>query len=61
MSARAAWHETATAMSINPFMIELVLFSGAALAWGVYELWTVRDSKGDEPSSPADETRHPEG
>lgn len=48
-------------MSINPYVIELFLFSGAALAWGFYELWTVRTKKDEGASAPSDDTRHPEG
>jgi hypothetical protein len=48
-------------VSNNPYVIELFLFSGAALAWGFYELWTVRKSqRGDKPTS-SDTTGHPEG
>lgn len=49
-------------MEINPlFLLEFVLFSGAALAWGAYELWTVRSVKDKTPSAPSDDARHPEG
>ncbi|MBL8559081.1 MAG: hypothetical protein JNM47_10195 [Hyphomonadaceae bacterium] len=47
-------------MDANPlFLIELLVFSGAALAWGVYEYWSVRPKKEDSP--PPDDAGHPEG
>ena len=47
------------------FLLEFLLFDGAALAWAGYELWTVRPSKTksapeDKPES-KDIPRHPEG
>lgn len=48
-------------MEINPlFLLEFIVFSGAALAWGAYELWSVRPEKDKAKSAPADDTRHPE-
>jgi hypothetical protein len=57
-------------MSGNPvFLFELLIFSGAALAWGAWELWSVRRSRDTDTSQPAEpepgassgEPRHPEG
>lgn len=45
-------------MEVNPlFLLEFVLFSGVALAWGVYEWWSVRPKKG---GSTPETARHPE-
>ncbi len=33
------------------FLLETGLFEGVALAWGVWELWSVRRSKDDKPKS----------
>lgn len=47
-------------MDVNPlFLIELLVFSGVALAWGVYEYWSVRPKKDESP--PSDDAGHPEG
>lgn len=49
-------------MDVNPlFLLEFVLFSGVALAWAGYEFWSARPNKGDAPSTPPDDPRHPEG
>jgi hypothetical protein len=55
-------------MSDNTFFIvEILVFSGAALAWASWELWTVRKSKDepkDKPAQPGASPRepgHPEG
>ena len=46
-------------MDVNPlFLLEFVLFSGVAVAWGVYEWWSVRPKK---DGSAADPARHTEG
>lgn len=48
------------------FLMEFLLFDGAALAWAGWELWSVRPSK-DQPTearplpSSEDAARHPEG
>ncbi len=37
-------------MDINPiFLIELIVFNGAVLAWALYEYWSVRPKR-DDPS-----------
>ncbi len=46
------------------FLLEFLIFDGAALAWAGYELWSVRRSKWepetrDEIAS-KDSSRHPE-
>jgi hypothetical protein len=39
-------------MDANPlFLIELLLFSGVALTWGIYEYWTVRPGKPERSDS----------
>ena len=44
-------------MQINPiFLIELLVFNGAVLAWAIYEYWTVRPKKEE-----SDKPGHPEG
>lgn len=54
-------------MTGNPiFLLELVIFNGAALAWAGWELWSVRRSRDPKPppgpsEGSADEPRHPEG
>ena len=57
-------------MTGNPvFLIELLIFSAAALAWGGWELWSVRRSRdAKDPPAPkpsdsasADDPGHPEG
>ncbi len=49
-------------MNVNPiFLIELLVFNGAALAWAGYELWTVRPSQREKKSPPPDEPGHTEG
>jgi hypothetical protein len=59
-NAHVALLERGLAMDVNPlFLIELLVFSGAALAWGVYEYWTVRPKK--DQSSRSDDAGHPEG
>lgn len=46
-------------MEFNPlFLLEFVLFSGVALAWGIYEWWSVRPKKDADSSRDA---RHAEG
>ncbi len=49
-------------MQGNPiFLIELLLFSGAALAWAGYEWWSVRPGAREKQSPPPGEPGHPEG
>jgi hypothetical protein len=56
-------------MSSNvTFFVELALFEGAAVVWGVWEFWSARPTKkpkSEEPiSKPAkstDPSGHPEG
>jgi hypothetical protein len=50
------------------FLIESFLFEGSALAFGIWQLWTVwprKKDKADEPSALArsseEDTRHAEG
>ncbi len=47
------------------FLLEFLLFDGAALAWAGYEIWSVRPGKDkpDESKDAASEdcARHPEG
>jgi hypothetical protein len=46
------------------FLMEFLLFDGAALAWAGWELWSVRPSqdppKAKEPTSSDGSPRHPE-
>lgn len=47
------------------FLLEFLLFDGAALAWAGYEIWSVRPGK-DKPAerknaSSEEPARHPEG
>jgi hypothetical protein len=54
-------------MTVNPiFLMEFLLFDGAALAWAGWEIWSVRRGKDDpepERQSPPskDAPGHPEG
>ncbi len=34
-------------------LLELVLFEGAAVAWGVWQLWQVRPRRADKPADAA--------
>jgi hypothetical protein len=54
-------------MTVNPiFLMEFLLFDGAALAWAGWEIWSLRSSK-KEPESTKhalgseDPPGHPEG
>jgi hypothetical protein len=50
-------------------LLEFLLFDGAALAWGGWELWSLRRSKWENPADSEnaasgrseDAPRHPEG
>jgi hypothetical protein len=52
---------------MNPiFLLEFLLFDGAALAWAGYEIWSVRPGKdkteaAKNPGPSNETTRHPEG
>ncbi len=43
------------------FLLELVIFSGSALAWGFWELWstnrTIKKRKAEEAAAAAAETK----
>ena len=47
------------------FLLEFLIFDGAALTWAGYELWSVRRSKWDAETKTEAESkdppRHPEG
>jgi hypothetical protein len=48
-------------MDVHPLLLlELLVFSGAALAWGFYEYWQVRPGKDEKPQKSGD-PGHPEG
>ncbi len=43
------------------FLIEIVLFSGVALAWGIWEYWSVRPGKDAAKKQASSEPGHAEG
>ncbi len=47
------------------FLLEFLLFDGAALAWAGYEIWSVRPTKDKaaekKDAASEESSRHPEG
>lgn len=48
-------------MSDYVFLAEALIFAGAALAWGVWELWSLRRERARDAAASIERTRHPDG